>query len=634
MDREHKKCLAKIIMASIFVLTYKILEYTIKFPDDNIKTLIYIIPYLIVGYEIILRAISGILRGELLDENFLMSVASIGAFIIGDHFEGTMVMLLYRVGELFEDVASEKNKEHIMNLMDIRPDFANIENVSGEIVKVSPDSVKVGDTIVALPGEKIPLDGIVIEGSAQLNAMALTGESLPMSVGIGDNVSSGMINTNSVLKIKTTKLFQDSTASKILDLIENSADKKSVAQNFITKFAHIYTPCVCLLALLMVVCPYLLNIFFGFNFNISTYIYKALTFLVISCPCALLLSIPLCFFSTLGYASRKGILIKGSNLVESLSKIKILFFDKTGTLTKGKLSVESINVVDNNYKSSDIIFFIACAECFSSHPIGKAILNEYDKLLKDGKITLKINKDDIKNYKELSGKGVVIKYQDKDIQAGNIEILKDQNIEYKKEDKVGTYIYLTVNRSLVGYVIVSDTLKENSKKAIDSLKKIGMRKLIMLTGDNEKVARNVADTLGIGEFYASASPIKKVEIVENYVKSKSRSDIVAFMGDGINDAPVLARCDIGIAMGGIGSDSAIEAADVVLMDDDPLKMVAAVNTARRCMKIVYENIVFVILIKILCIVLSALGFVSMGMSVFADVGVMIISVLNAMRLML
>lgn len=634
MEKEQKNSLKNIIIAAILVFIYKTLEYTIKFPSNEIiKPILYVVPYLIVGAEIVYRALKGILSGQLLDENFLMSVASIGAFIIGDYFEGTMVMLLYRVGELFEDVASDKNREHIMDLMDIRPDYANIET-GCEITKVSPDTIKVGDVIVVLAGEKIPIDGTIIDGRAQLNTVALTGETLPISVCAGDSVSSGMINTNSILKIKTTKLFKDSTASKILDLIENSADKKSTAQNFITKFARIYTPFVCAMALLVVVIPFLLNYFVGTTYNLSVYMYKALTFLVISCPCALLLSIPLCFFSTLGCASKNGILIKGSNFVESLSKIKYLFLDKTGTITKGKLSVESINVVDKSYENKDVLFYTACAEVFSNHPIAKAVIGEYEKLINLGNLNKKINKDDIKNYHELTGKGVRISYEGKNIQIGNDEILLENNIDYKDNNKIGTYIYLIIDEKLIGYIIVSDTLKENSKKAVHDLKKLGVKELIMLTGDNNLVAESVAKEVGIEKYHASLSPAKKVEIVEGYDYQRSGNEVIAFVGDGINDAPVLARCDIGIAMGGLGSDSAIEAADVVLMDDDPLKIATAIKIARKCMTIVYENIVFVIAIKVICIVLSALGIVGMGLSVFADVGVMIISVLNAMRLML
>lgn len=638
MEKEQKNSLKKIIVAAILVFIYKAFEYTIKFPNNGTaQFFMYLIPYVIVGHEIIYRALKGILSGELLDENFLMTVASIGAFIIGDHFEGTMVMLLYRVGELFEDVASDKNKEHIMDLMDIRPDYANIENDKKEIVKVAPDSVKVGDIIVVCAGEKIPIDGIVIEGSAQLNTIALTGESLPMPVNVGDSVSSGMINTNSILKVKTTKLFKDSTASKILDLIENSAEKKSVAQNFITKFAQIYTPCVCIFALLIVIGPYILNLFFDFEYNLSNNIYKALTFLVISCPCALLLSIPLCFYSTLGYASKTGVLIKGSNFVESLSKIKYLFFDKTGTLTRGSLFVESVNVVDDNFNASDVIFYVACAEYFSNHPIAKAIKNEYEKLVSTQKIEKRINKDELKDYQELTGKGVRINYNGKVIHIGNDEILssKDsQNIADKSVDMIGTYVYLTIDGRLIGYIIVSDIVKENSKRMIEELKKEGIKEIIMLTGDNNKVAQKVASEVGIEKFYASLSPAQKVEIVEKYDYKKEGGEITAFVGDGINDAPVLARCDIGVAMGALGSDSAIEASDVVLMDDDPLKMVTAIRAAKRCMRVTYENIIFVIAIKLVCIALSASGTIGMGMSVFADVGVMIISVLNAMRLMI
>jgi Cd2+/Zn2+-exporting ATPase len=634
MEKEQKNSLKKIIVAVILVFIYKCLEYTIKFPGNNTALFfMYLIPYLIVGYEIIFRALKGILSGELLDENFLMMVASIGAFIIGDHFEGTMVMLLYRVGELFEDTASDKNREHIMDLMDIRPDYANIEK-NGEITKVSPDSVDVGNTIVVLAGEKIPIDGIIIDGRAQLNTVALTGEALPISVSPGDRVSSGMINTNSILKIKTTKLFKDSTASKILDLIENSEDKKSTAQNFITKFARVYTPFVCALAILIIVIPYLLNIFIGTTYNLSSYAYKALTFLVISCPCALLLSIPLCFFSTLGCASKKGILIKGSNFVESLANVKYLFFDKTGTLTKGELSVESINVVDKNYTNEDIVFYTACAEIFSSHPIARAVVSEYEKLVNTGNIEKKINKEGIKNYHELSGKGIIVSYEGRKIQIGNSEVLKDNGIDYQINSKVGTYIYLLIDGVLTGYITVCDTLKENSKKAIHDLKKLGIKELIMLTGDNNLVAESVSRQVGIEKFHASLSPAKKVEVVESYDYEKSGKEMIAFVGDGINDAPVLARCDIGIAMGGLGSDSAIEAADVVIMDDDPLKVSVAIRMAKRCMTVVYENIIFVIAVKLLCLILSSLGIVGMGVSVFADVGIMIISVLNAMRLML
>lgn len=635
MDTYQKNSIIKIIISSVLVLIFKVLEYkTSIFSNTFVYTIFYAIACLIVGSEVFKRAIDGIKEKNPLDESFLMSIAVIGAFILGDYFEGTMVMLFYRIGELFEDVASSKNREHIISLMDIRQDYANIEDASGNLVRQSPDKVNIGDIIVIKPGEKIPIDGKVVEGLAELNTVALTGESLPRLVEVGDEVFSGMIDMNSVIKIKTTKTFENSTASKILDLIENSSSKKSNAENFITKFARVYTPFVCILSILIIIIPTVIHTVLGESLDLAGNFYKALTFLVISCPCAILLSVPLCFFSTLGRASRAGVLIKGSGYVESLSKLKTLFFDKTGTLTNGALTVKKIECIGKEYTNEDILYYTACCESLSNHPIAKSIVSEYEKKLDSGKISRTIDKSQIKDFVEESGIGIHAKVDGKAVSVGNKKILSKTNISYDENIESGTIIYCIIDNNLYGYIVLGDEVKPQSKTEIEKLKTLGISNLIMLTGDNDTVAKQVSEELKISKYYSSLLPADKVKIVDEYKLAVNDKEIIGFVGDGINDAPVLASVDIGIAMGALGSDSAIEASDVVLMDDNPSGIATSIKLARKCMRVVYQNIIFAILVKLLCIVLSGLGIVRMNIAVFADVGVMIISVLNAMRLML
>lgn len=635
MDKYQKNSIVRIILSSVLVLILKVVEHrTTVFSDIIIRVVFYAVPCLIVGLEIFKRAIEGIREKNPLDESFLMSIAVIGAFILGDYFEGTMVMLFYRIGELFEDVASSKNREHIISLMDIRQDYANIEDKDGNLIRQSPDKVNIGDIIIVKPGEKIPIDGMVVDGLAELNTVALTGESLPRLVEAGDEVFSGMIDMNSVIKVKTTKTFENSTASKILDLIENSSNNKSNAENFITKFARAYTPFVCTLSILIIVVPTIIHIILGESLNLAGNFYKALTFLVISCPCAILLSVPLCFFSTLGRASKSGVLIKGSSYVEGLSKLKTIFFDKTGTLTNGVLTVKKIECIGKEYTNEDILYYTACCESLSNHPIAKSIVSEYEKKLDSGKISRTIDKSQIKDFVEESGIGIHAKVDGKAVSVGNKKILSKTNISYDENIESGTIIYCIIDNNLYGYIVLGDEVKPQSKKELEKLKTLGIGNLIMLTGDNDTVAKQVSGELKISKYYSSLLPADKVKIVDEYKLAVNDKEIIGFVGDGINDAPVLARVDIGIAMGALGSDSAIEASDVVLMDDNPSGIAISIRLARKCMQVVYQNIIFAIAIKLLCIVLSGLGVVGMNAAVFADVGVMILSVLNAMRLML
>ncbi len=580
---------------------------------------VFAVPYLIVGYDILKKAFKGIIRGQVLDENFLMAVASLGAMALGEYKEAAAVMLFYQIGELFQNYAVGKSRKSIGALMDIRPDYANVEQ-DGELVQVDPDEVEIGGIIVVSPGEKVPIDGIVESGSSSLNTVALTGESVPREVGEGDEVLSGCINMSGVLRIKTTKEFGESTVSKILDLVENSTSKKSKSEQFITKFARFYTPIVCSLALALALLPPVVMLIIGRPPLWSTWIYRALTFLVISCPCALVISIPLSFFAGIGGASREGILIKGSNYFETLAKTKIVAFDKTGTVTKGVFEVDAVHhsPIDEN----QLLELAAHAESYSSHPISKSLQTAYGK---------PIDKSRIGGVREISGNGVVSIVDGKTVTVGNDKLMREIGAEYIPCHSVGTIVHIAVDGEYLGHFVIADTIKPTSVEAISQLRQSGVRKTVMLTGDIENVAKSVAEKLGVDEYKSGLLPADKVTAVESLIAEKKDGESLAFAGDGINDAPVLSLADIGIAMGALGSDAAIEAADVVLMDDDPLKIPKAIKIAKKCLRIVYENIYFAIGVKVLCLILGALGIAGMWLAIFADVGVMVIAVLNAIR---
>lgn len=615
MTKKQKKVLIRIIISAVFMVALHFVP-----AKGYLKFALYMIPYLVIGYDILKKAWKGILNRQIFDENFLMAVATVGAICLGDYAEGTAVMLFYQIGELFQSYAVGKSRRNISELMDIRPDYANVE-VDGEVVSVDPDEVAIGTEIVVLPGEKIPIDGVIVEGTSSLNTSALTGESVPRQVCAGEEVISGCININGLLKIKTTKEFGDSTVSKILELVENASSRKSRSENFISKFARIYTPAVCFGALFLAVLPPLVRMFvFGLPAQWGQWVYRALTFLVISCPCALVISIPLSFFAGIGGASREGILVKGSGFLETLSQTKTVVFDKTGTMTKGVFEVEGIH--HSPYEDEKLLEYAALAESFSTHPIGKSLQRAYGKT---------IDKSRVKNVEELGGHGLLAQVDDKKIACGNEKMMRQLGISYKECHHVGTVVHIAVDGEYAGHILITDVLKEHAKQAIDDLKKIGVSNIVMLTGDAKPVADHVADKLGIPQVYSELLPAGKVEKVEELLTGKSKRDKLAFVGDGINDAPVLSRADIGIAMGALGSDAAIEAADVVLMDDDPVKIAKAIRISRKCIRIVYENIYFAIGIKIACLVLGALGIANMWVAIFADVGVMVIAVLNAIR---
>ena len=608
----------KIIIAFILFLVSLI----IKFPNEEINKYIYIITYLIVGFEIIIKAIKNIFKGRVFDENFLMTIATIGAFAIGEFPEAVAVMLFYQIGELFQDYAVDKSRKSITSLMDIRPDYANVKR-SEEILKVNPEEVKIGETIVVKPGEKVPLDGIVTKGTSLLDTSSLTGESLPREVKENDEILSGCINQNGLLEIEVTKKFGESTVSKILDLVENASSKKAKTENFITKFAQYYTPVVVIIAVLLVTIPPL--VINGAEF--TDWLYRALTFLVVSCPCALVISIPLGFFGGIGGASKKGILVKGSNYLEALSNTEIVVFDKTGTLTQGVFEVQKIET-KNEIEKSEILKYAAYAENYSNHPIALSVKREYvDKLKKE--IDTKL----ISNVEEISGLGVNARIEDKDILVGNKKLMEEKNIEYTKCNEIGTIIYVAINNKFAGYIVIADKIKNDSKKAIQNLKKNNITKTIMLTGDRKDVGEAVSKELGLDEVYTELLPDGKVEKVEELIKTKSQKGKLVFVGDGINDAPVLALADIGIAMGGLGADSTIEAADIVIMTDEPSKINDAIKISKKTMKIVKQNIIFAIAIKILVLTLSAFGLSTMWEAVFADVGVSVIAIINSLRAM-
>ena len=614
MNKKQKKMLIRIIIAAVLIVVFSLLP-----AEGYLRFVLFMIPYLVIGYDILKKAFKGILNKQVFDENFLMAVATVGAILLGDYSEGVAVMLFYQIGELFQSYAVGKSRRNISELMDIRPDYANIEK-DGTLEQVDPDEVEIGTIIVVQPGEKVPIDGVIIEGISTLNTSALTGESLPRDAKAGDEVISGCINMTGLLKIRTTKEFGESTVSKILELVENSSSRKSKSENFISKFAKYYTPAVCYGALALAFIPPIVLLIMGKPAMWGDWIYRALTFLVISCPCALVISIPLSFFAGIGGASNQGILVKGSNYLETLAQTKYVVFDKTGTMTQGVFEVSGIH--HNEMPDEKLLEYAALAECSSSHPISKSLQKAYGKPIDRNRVT---------DIEEISGNGVIAKVDGISVAAGNTKLMNRLGIAYQDCHHVGTVVHMAIDGKYAGHILISDIIKPHAKEAIAELKKAGISKTVMLTGDSKRVADQVAGELGIQEVYSELLPADKVSRVEELLNQKSEKAKLAFVGDGINDAPVLSRADIGIAMGALGSDAAIEAADIVLMDDDPLKISKAIKIARKCIRIVYENIYFAIGIKVLCLILGALGIANMWMAIFADVGVMIIAVLNAIR---
>ena len=616
MNKKQKKVFTRIIVAAVLMVVLSLLPI-----DGWLKFVLFMIPYLVIGHDILLKAWKGILNRQVFDENFLMAVATIGAILLGDYKEGVAVMLFYQIGELFQSYAVGKSRRNISELMDIRPDYANIEKKDGTLEQVDPDEVEIGSVIVVQPGEKVPIDGVIEEGRTSLNTSALTGESLPREAGVGDEVISGCINMSGVLKIRTTKEFGESTVSKILDMVENASSKKSRSENFISKFAKYYTPAVCYGALALAILPPLVRLLFlGMTPEWGDWVMRALTFLVISCPCALVISIPLSFFAGIGGASNAGVLVKGSNYLETLSQTKYVVFDKTGTMTQGVFEVSGVH--HSSMDTEKLLEYAALAECHSSHPISKSLKKAYGKPLDSSRVT---------DVEEISGNGVTAKVDGVRVAAGNSKLMEKLGVDCMECHSVGTVVHMAVNGKYAGHILISDQIKPHAKEAIAALKKCGVKKTIMLTGDRREAARQVAEELGIDEVHSELLPGDKVAQVEKLLDEKGEKEKLAFVGDGINDAPVLSRADIGIAMGALGSDAAIEAADIVLMDDDPLKISKAIRISRKCLRIVYENIYFAIGVKVVCLILGALGIANMWAAIFADVGVMIIAVLNAIR---
>ena len=616
MNKKQKKVFTRIIVAAVLMVVLSLLPI-----DGWLKFVLFMIPYLVIGHDILLKAWKGILNRQVFDENFLMAVATIGAILLGDYKEGVAVMLFYQIGELFQSYAVGKSRRNISELMDIRPDYANIEKEDGTLEQVDPDEVGIGSVIVVQPGEKVPIDGVIEEGRTSLNTSALTGESLPREAGVGDEVISGCINMSGVLKIRTTKEFGESTVSKILDMVENASSKKSRSENFISKFAKYYTPAVCYGALALAILPPLVRLLFlGMTPEWGDWVMRALTFLVISCPCALVISIPLSFFAGIGGASNAGVLVKGSNYLETLSETKYVIFDKTGTMTQGVFEVSGVH--HSSMDTEKLLEYAALAECHSSHPISKSLKKAYGKPLDPSRVT---------DVEEISGNGVTAKVDGVRVAAGNSKLMEKLGVDCMECHSVGTVVHMAVNGKYAGHILISDQIKPHAKEAIAALKKCGVKKTIMLTGDRREAARQVAEELGIDEVHSELLPGDKVAQVEKLLDEKGEKEKLAFVGDGINDAPVLSRADIGIAMGALGSDAAIEAADIVLMDDDPLKISKAIRISRKCLRIVYENIYFAIGVKVVCLILGALGIANMWAAIFADVGVMIIAVLNAIR---
>lgn len=624
MTKKQKKVLIRIIIASVLIILLKLVFHFVNV-NKYVELIAFLVPYFVIGYDILKKAVYGIFNRQVFDENFLMAIATVGAIALGEYVEGTAVMLFYQIGELFQSYAVGKSRKNITALMDIRPDYANIE-VDGKLEQVDPDDVEVGSVIVVKPGEKIPIDGIVVEGSSTLNTSALTGESVPRSAKEGEEVISGCVNLTGLLKIKTDKEFGDSTVSKILDLVENSSMKKSRSENFITRFAKVYTPAVCIGALALAVIPPVVNLVMGNSSEWSKWLIRALTTLVISCPCALVISIPLSFFGGIGGASSRGILIKGSNYLEILSKAKYIVCDKTGTLTKGVFEVTDV-VTANSYQKEELLKLAAYAESYSTHPISKSIRNAYNK---------NIDTNVISDIEEISGHGVCADIKGRKILAGNKKLMEQYGIDTTPtqsfiDKKTGTLVYVSVDGVYAGCIIISDIIKPTSAKAVKDLKKAGVKKVVMLTGDSKKVADAVGKQIGVDVVKSELLPADKVFEVEKLLDEKEKNEVLAFVGDGINDAPVLSRADIGIAMGALGSDAAIEAADIVLMDDDPSKIATAMNISAKTLKIVHQNIVFALMVKFICLFLAAIGIANMWIAIFADVGVMVLAVLNATR---
>ena len=615
MTKKQKKVLIRVIVAAVLIIAFSFLPL-----EGYIRFICYMVPYLVIGYDVLRKAFKGILNRQVFDENFLMAVATVGAIALGDYKEGVSVMLFYQIGELFQSYAVGKSRRNISDLMDIRPDYANVEK-DGELEQVDPDEVEVGTVIVVQPGEKVPIDGVITEGSSTLNTSALTGESLPREAKAGDEVISGCINMTGLLKIQTTREFGESTVSKILELVENSSSRKSRSENFISKFARYYTPAVCYGALALAILPPIVRMLaLGLAPEWGDWIYRALTFLVISCPCALVISIPLSFFAGIGGASHEGVLVKGSNYLETMAQTKYVVFDKTGTMTQGVFEVSGVH--HNTIPEEQLLEYAALAECSSSHPISKSLQKAYGKPIDRNRVT---------DIEEISGHGVKAKVDGVEVAAGNAKLMKQMDLPYSECHEVGTIVHVAVNGTYAGHILISDQLKPHAKQAIQDLKRAGITKTVMLTGDMKQVADQVAAELGIDEVHSELLPADKVAKVEELLAKKGEKEKLAFVGDGINDAPVLSRADIGIAMGALGSDAAIEAADVVLMDDDPQKIAKAIKISRKCLRIVYENIYFALGIKAICLILGALGIANMWMAIFADVGVMVIAVLNAIR---
>ncbi len=620
MNRKQKKMLARILTAAAMLIALKLIPVT-----GVLQLALYLVAYLVIGYDILKKAWRGILNRQVFDENFLMAVATVGAFALaivsrsGDYVEAIAVMLFYQIGELFQSYAVGKSRRNISALMDIRPDYANIER-DGQLEKVDPDEVEIGSVIVVQPGEKVPLDGVILSGASSLNTSALTGESLPRDAKAGDEVISGCINMTGVLRIQTTKAFGESTVSKILELVEDSSSHKSKSENFISKFARVYTPAVCYSALALAVLPPVVRLMLGHPAQWGDWVYRALTFLVISCPCALVISIPLSFFAGIGGASKEGVLIKGSNYLETLSKVKTVVFDKTGTLTQGVFEVSGVH--HSEMENEKLLEYAALAECASSHPISKSLQRAYGKA---------IDRDRVRDIQEISGKGVSAVVDGHAVLAGNDKLMALRGIPFIGCHSVGTIIHIAIDGQYAGHIVISDVVKPHAKEAIERLKHAGVEKTVILTGDSRRVADQVAGALGVDEVHSELLPADKVAQVEKLLAGKGGRDKLAFVGDGINDAPVLSRADIGIAMGAMGSDAAIEAADVVLMDDDPLKIAKAIRISRKCIGIVYQNIVFALAVKFACLALGALGLANMWAAIFADVGVMVLAVLNAIR---
>mgnify|MGYP002515387400 FL=1 len=615
MNKKQKKALGRIIAAAVMTAALELLP-----AEGWVKLALYIIPYMTVGYETLIKAFKGIKNRQPFDENFLMAVATVGAVALGDYKEGVAVMIFYQIGELFEHIAVGKSRRSIAQLMDIRPDYANTEDESGQLVRRDPDEIAIGTVIVVQPGEKIPIDGVIVEGTSVLNTAALTGESLPRSVSVGDEVISGCINDSGLLKIRTTKQFGESTASKILELVENASSRKSKSEAFISKFARVYTPAVCGGALALAIIPPAVNLIAGGAADFGTWLYRALTFLVISCPCALVISIPLSFFAGIGGASSAGVLVKGSNYMETLSKVKYVVFDKTGTMTKGVFEVAGIH--HSAIEEERLLEYAALAESYSTHPISQSLRRAVKEPL---------DKTRVSDVQEISGHGVTAIVDGHTVAAGNHRLMEQLGIEYLECRSVGTVVHVAIDGKYCGHILICDVVKPDAKEAISALRRIGVKETVMLTGDSDRVAQSVARELGIDKVYSQLLPEDKVKRVEELLAAKGKDEMLAFVGDGINDAPVLSRADIGIAMGALGSDAAIEASDVVLMDDSPLKIAKAIRISRKCLRIVYENIYFAIGVKFICLALGAVGIANMWAAIFADVGVMVIAVLNAVR---